>query len=214
MNFVYTALLFVISYACGSIPTGYWLVKALKGIDIREVGSGSTGATNVLRTAGKAAGLFVFVFDILKGAVPILATLWLSKNNLLISDEKSILPVVMAVAALVGHSRSIFLNFQGGKSAATGLGTLFALDWRVGLLTLITFVSIVAIGRIVSLGSLSAVAASILFMALLKAPISYVVYCMIGLAYIGYRHKANIQRLMNGTEPKIGEKAKLPGDEE
>jgi len=209
MNFVYTALLFLFSYACGSIPTGYWLVKVLKGIDIREVGSGSTGATNVLRTAGKAAALSVFIIDILKGALPVVVAIWLENNTtLLMSDPHGILPVVLATAALVGHSRSIFLNFQGGKSAATGLGTLFALDWRVGLLTLITFVSIVALGRIVSLGSLLAVLASIFYMLLLKDPKAYAAYCVVGLAYITYRHKSNIQRLLKGTEPKLGDKPK------
>jgi acyl phosphate:glycerol-3-phosphate acyltransferase len=210
MNFVYTALLFLFSYTVGSVPTGYWLVKILKGIDIREVGSGSTGATNVLRTAGRAAGLTVFLIDILKGIIPVAAALWLSNNTtLLVSDQYSILPVVMAIAALIGHSRSIFLKFQGGKSAATGLGSLFALDWRVGLLTLITFASGCAIYRIVSLASLTAVFLCIFYMALLKAPIAYVGYCIVGFAYITFRHKSNIQRLLKGTEPKIGDKPKV-----
>ena len=115
---------------------------------------------------------------------------------------------MLSLAALIGHSRSIFLNFGGGKSAATGLGTLFALDPRVGALTFVIFLMVLALGRIVSVASLSAVFSCAFLMYFLKAPMPFVIYCVIGCLYVFYLHRANIKRLIAGTEPRLGEKAK------
>ena len=123
----------VVAYLLGSTPTGYTLVKLLKGIDIREVGSGSTGATNVLRTLGKGPGAFVLLVDSLKGVLSIFLAYWLfefaSNNNLIpatVNPEilQPIMVTLAGLAAVLGHSKSIFLGFSGGKSVATSLGVL------------------------------------------------------------------------------------------
>ena len=117
------------------------------------------------------------------------------------------MPVLTATAALIGHSRSIFLEFKGGKSAATGLGTLFALDWRVGLFTFITWLFVLYIGKIVSIASILATVACVPLMMFFNPIPSYVGYCILGFIYVTIRHKANIGRIISGTEPKIGRKA-------
>jgi glycerol-3-phosphate acyltransferase PlsY len=202
------------AYLVGSIPTGYWLAKQLKGIDIRELGSGSTGATNVYRNVGKWAGISVFAIDFLKGYLPVLFVVmaepfpvvenigpWGSARLL---DPYHLCPVFTAAAVLIGHSRSIFLNFQGGKSAATGLGTLFALNLNVGFCTFGTWMLVLYLGKMVSLASIIATASCIPYMIVFGGPLSYVIYCILGFIYVTYRHKDNIKRIMAGTESKIG----------
>ncbi len=206
---------FVIAYLIGSIPTGYWLAKVLKGIDIRTVGSGSTGATNVYRNVGKVAGIAVFIIDFLKGYLPVLFATeseklyfmdkpWLEGAYIEPTYESFLFPVLLATAALIGHSRSIFLGFKGGKSAATGLGTLFALDWRVGACTFITWMIVLYTSKIVSMASILATAACIPLMIFFQTIPSYICYCILGFIYVTLRHKANIGRILAGTEPKIG----------
>jgi glycerol-3-phosphate acyltransferase PlsY len=195
------------SYLVGSIPTGYWLAKAMFGIDIRQHGSGSTGATNVWRCVGKWPGITVFFIDLFKGVLPVRLAIWLAGScGYFPFDTYKIIPVLVALAALVGHSKSIFLKFSGGKSAATGLGTLFALHPLVGAATFGTWVCVVSISRIVSLASIVATGFCGVYMALLQTPVSYVVYCILGFAYVTYRHKANIERMIKGTEPRLGTK--------
>jgi glycerol-3-phosphate acyltransferase PlsY len=209
MQFATTLLLVFASYLIGSIPTGYLIAKWLKGIDIRQHGSGSTGATNVLRCVGKGAGISVFLIDALKGFVPAFALIAFNQANVeapLINSDW--VAVLLSLAALLGHSKSIFLNLSGGKSAATGLGTLFALDPRVGALTFAIFLVVLALSRIVSVASLSAVFCCAFLMYFLKAPIPFVIYCILGCVYVFYLHRANLKRLLAGTEPRLGEKAK------
>lgn len=202
----------ILAYLVGSIPTGFWLTKAIKGIDIRTVGSGSTGATNVYRNVGKVAGVSVFIIDFFKGYLPVIIAPWLmivSVNGFHgchdeTMDTYCLLPVLTAAAALIGHSRSIFLGFKGGKSAATGLGTLFALDLRVGVFTFLTWMIVLYISKIVSIASILATAACIPLMIFLRPIPSYICYCILGFIYVTLRHKANIGRILAGTEPKIG----------
>lgn len=210
-----SALIMIIcGFVIGGIPTGYWVAKRLKGIDIRECGSGSTGATNVWRCVGKGAGVFVFVVDVLKGVVPVVVARYLNATS-----ESThwnfvypyLIPALVAVGALVGHSKSVFLNFQGGKSAATGLGTLCALCPLGGLLTFITWLALVKWPGYVSLASILGVFSCPFWFALFHAPPAYVGYCVIGFLYVTYRHKANVKRLIAGTEPKFG--AKIPEGE-
>jgi glycerol-3-phosphate acyltransferase PlsY len=206
-EFVISILLIVAAYLCGSIPTGYWLAKAMFGIDIRQHGSGSTGATNVWRCVGKWPGIAVFFIDLFKGVLPVRLAIWLGDSCACFnSDIYRIIPVAIALAALIGHSKSVFLNFSGGKSAATGLGTLLALQPLVGTATFLTWCCIVSLTRIVSLASILATASCGIYMAISQAPISYIVYCILGFAYVTYRHKANIDRMLEGTEPRLGSK--------
>ena len=199
---------FAVIYLIGSIPTGYWLAKQLKNIDIRKVGSGSTGATNVYRCVGKTAGISVFLIDFLKGYLPVLFAVN-NSGGIIYPLGPSPLAIQMfgvltAAIVLIGHSRSIFLNFQGGKSAATGLGTLFALDFRVGLFTFLTWITVLYLGKMVSLASILATACCIPYMILFGGPLPYTVYCILGFIYVSFRHKDNIKRILAGKEPKIG----------
>ena len=208
----------VTAYLLGSIPTGYILVKLLKGIDIREVGSGSTGATNVLRTLGKLPGAFVLLVDSLKGVLSIFLAYWLfefAPNNGLIPATvnpelwQPIMVTLAALTAVLGHSKSIFLGFSGGKSVATGLGVLLAMSWQVGLSTFGIFLAVVGISRIVSLSSISGAIAVSILMILFHQPLPYILFGVAGGLYVIIRHKSNIERLLAGTEPKLGQKASV-----
>ena len=212
-----TLAIIVFAYVMGSIPTGYWVVKTTKGIDLLQVGSGSTGTTNVLRTAGKTAAAFVFFIDIAKGYVPVWLAIVAWSNGLLNDLPEALrswIPFAVAITTLVGHSKSIFLKFKGGKSAATSLGCMFAMNTWSALCSFGVFVSVVAIGRIVSIASMTAVWSSVLFTYLFHGELSYIAYCALGSVYITWRHQSNIKRIMSGTEPKIGQKVSQPDSPE
>jgi acyl phosphate:glycerol-3-phosphate acyltransferase len=208
----------LVDYLLGSIPTGYTVAKLLKGIDIREVGSGSTGATNVLRTLGKGPGAFVLSVDCLKGIVAIALVYWFfnwaANDNLIPTtiDTQLWQPWMVTLAgfaAVLGHSKSVFLGFTGGKSVATSLGILLAMNWQVGLATAGVFAVVIAISRIVSLSSISGAIAVSILMVLLHQPLPYILFGVIAGLYVVVRHRTNIQRLLAGTEPKIGQKLEV-----
>ncbi|WP_089094001.1 glycerol-3-phosphate 1-O-acyltransferase PlsY [Nodularia sp. NIES-3585] len=205
----------VVAYLLGSFPTGYIAGKLLKGIDIREVGSGSTGATNVLRTLGKGPGAFVLVIDCLKGVLAIALIYWLFSfaltQNLIPSTVD--IPIwqpwiitLVGLLAILGHSKSIFLGFSGGKSVATSLGILLAMNWQVGLATAAVFAVFIAISRIVSLSSISGAIAVPILMFVLQQPLPYILFGLAGGLYVILRHRTNIERILAGMEPKIGQK--------
>jgi len=196
MNILPIFLTLFIAYIIGSIPTGYIVVKLLKGEDIRQIGSGSTGATNVKRVLGKGWFFGVMFMDAFKGALPVL----IAKH---FDSEVGLLAVLAAVAVLIGHSKSIFLGFTGGKSVASGVGTILALCWQVGLLIALIWGIITYATRYVSVGSMIALSLSPVLMCLLNQPIAYYAYCLIGAIYIIYLHRENIKRLLNGTENKV-----------
>jgi acyl phosphate:glycerol-3-phosphate acyltransferase len=209
---------FVIAYLFGSTPTGYLAGKLLKGIDIREHGSKSTGATNVLRTLGKWPALIVLIADVLKGVAAIIVARsfcpWLyaelSTTPPTAFDLQIWVPWAVCfagIAVLLGHSRSIWLNFTGGKSAATGLGVLLAMSWPVGLGAATVFGVVLAIARMVSLGSILAALAAIVLICGLEQPLPYRLLVIAGGIYVIVRHRANIQRLLVGTEPRLGRSA-------
>jgi acyl phosphate:glycerol-3-phosphate acyltransferase len=199
-----------IAYVAGSIPTGYWVAKAVKGIDIREHGSKSTGATNVLRCVGKGPALFVFLFDIFKGYAPVAAAAYFDggRQDWALFGMTHVCAPLCALAALIGHSKSIFLGFQGGKSAATGLGTVIALNNAVGALLFATWLLVLGVTKIVSVASIAAVWMLPVYFFVLGCPPAQVAYGVLALIYVTLRHKANIKRLMEGTEPKVGQKTK------
>jgi acyl phosphate:glycerol-3-phosphate acyltransferase len=204
----------VVAYLLGSIPTGYTAAKLLKGIDIREVGSGSTGATNVLRALGKGPGAFVLLVDCLKGVLSIFLVYWFFEfaniHNLIpatVNSEWQPWMVTLAgIFAVLGHSKSIFLGFTGGKSVATSLGILLAMSWQVGLATFGVFAIVVAISQIVSLSSISGAVAVSILMVLFHQPLAYILFGVAGGLYVIIRHRSNIERLLAGTEAKLGQK--------
>ncbi|WP_019508237.1 glycerol-3-phosphate 1-O-acyltransferase PlsY [Pleurocapsa sp. PCC 7319] len=202
------AILILLAYLLGSIPTGYIVGRYLKGIDIRKQGSGSTGATNVLRTVGKSAALAVLAIDLLKGSLALaLVNLVysLAPSEFLPASWYSWLITAAALSAIIGHSKSIWLNFTGGKSVATTLGVLLVMNPIVALGTLASFGIILAISRIVSLSSIcGAIAVNILMLAM-NQPLPYAIFAALAGLYVVLRHKTNIQRLLAGIEPKIGQ---------
>ncbi len=210
-----------VAYLFGSTPTGYLAGRLLKGIDIREHGSRSTGATNVLRTLGKWPALIVLLVDVLKGVAAIVFARWfypwlatlpsIAPPSAL--DPQTLLPptwvpwavCLAGLAVLLGHGRSIWLNFTGGKSAATGLGVLLAISWPVGLGAAAAFGVMLAAFRMVSLASMSAALTATILVCCLDQPWPYRVLVIAGSIYVIARHRANIQRLLAGTEPRLGQ---------
>lgn len=195
------ALVGASSYLIGSIPTGYIIVKLFTGQDIRTIGSGSTGATNVKRVMGKKWFFFVMLLDALKGALPVVLTALFATAL----AHLGVLPVLAAVCAILGHSKSVFLNFTGGKSVASGVGTLMALNWQAGLIIAAVWGIVTWVSKYVSLGSIVALALSPLIMWFLNAPIAYIVYALIAAIYVIYLHRENITRLKEGRENKVRE---------
>ena len=198
-NYIELIAVILGAYIIGSIPTGYIIVKLATGQDIRTIGSGSTGATNVKRVMGKKWFFITLLLDALKGALPVV----LAKLFATTFTGIGLLPVLAAVAVILGHSKSIFLKFTGGKSVASGVGTILALNWMVGLIIAAIWGIITYTSKYVSLGSIIALALSPILMYLFNQPIAYIAYCALGAIYIIYLHRSNIQRLIKGEENKV-----------
>jgi glycerol-3-phosphate acyltransferase PlsY len=188
-----------IAYLIGSISTGYLIVKAKTGDDIRTVGSGSTGATNVKRVLGKKWFFIVLLLDAFKGALPVV----LAKLFVTAGAGMGLAPVFAAVAVIIGHSKSIFLQFKGGKSVASGVGTILALNLFAGLFIAVIWAVITYTTKYVSVGSIIALLLSPFIMYFMNAPVAYIAYCAIGAIYIVYLHRENIKRLIDGCENKV-----------
>jgi glycerol-3-phosphate acyltransferase PlsY len=195
-----------LAYLLGATPTGFLAGKLLKGVDIREHGSGSTGATNVLRTLGKWPALCVLLVDLLKGASAVFLARWLCglappPGGMDLQDWA----VSMAgLAAVLGHSRSVWLKFTGGKSAATGLGVLLAMSWPVGVGAGAAFLLALAVSRIVSVSSMLGALAAVGLVCALPEPLPHRLLVIAGGLYVIGRHRANLRRLAAGTEPRLG----------
>ena len=187
----------VIGYLLGSIPFGIVITRALGLGDLRRIGSGNIGATNVLRTGNKPAALATLLLDSGKGAIAVLLARWLAGADA---------ALVAGAAAFLGHLFPVWLGFRGGKGVATFLGTVLALDWRLGLAACAIWLLTAAVSRI---SSLSALVAAVLTPALAwwldGARMAAVTGFMAVLILI--RHHANIRRILAGSEPKIGKKA-------
>lgn len=199
MELLEVILTIVVAYLIGSIPTGYIIVKTATGQDIREIGSGSTGATNVKRVMGKKWFFITLLLDALKGATPVI----LAKVFASAFATIGLLPVLAAIAVILGHSKSIFLKFTGGKSVASGVGTILALNWQVGLIIAVIWSIITYTSKYVSLGSIIALAIAPFVMYFLDSHIAYTGYCALGAIYIIWLHRSNIQRLLKGEENKV-----------
>ena len=189
----------LLAYLIGSIPTGYLIVKSKAGIDIRTVASGSTGATNVKRVLGKKWFFAVLLLDALKGALPVV----LAKLFITAGTQYGLAPVLASIAVIIGHSKSCFLGFTGGKSVASGVGTILALNLAVGAIIAGVWAIITYTTKYVSVGSIIALLISPVLMFLFKAPIGYVIYCLFGAIYIVYLHRENVKRLIAGNENKV-----------
>lgn len=196
----------VLAYLVGSIPTAYIFGKLLKGIDIRQHGSGNVGATNVFRCLGKGPGFIVLFLDILKGVLPVVvigSALGLTENIPLI---------LLAFAAVAGHNWTVFLNFKGGKGVATSLGVLIGLMIKIAgirivvLGTFLVWVVTFLISSIVSISSILAALALPGLMIIYQQPPELLVLGLVFGGFIIIRHWPNIKRLLAGSEPRV----KLP----
>ncbi len=206
----------LVSYLLGSIPTGYLAGKWLQDIDIRQHGSGSTGATNVLRTLGKKAAIAVLLCDALKGIAGILFVKLLFAHPEWVTlpvEWRDWLIVGAAFGAVIGHSKSIFLGFEGGKSVATSIGVLLVMTPIVALGTLATFGVVIALSQIVSLSSIAGAIAVMVLMILLQKPLPYIIFGVLASVYVIVRHRSNIERILAGSEPKIGKKVNQSSSE-
>jgi glycerol-3-phosphate acyltransferase PlsY len=212
--------LLLIAYVLGATPTGYWVGQWLYGVDLRSQGSGSTGATNVLRTCGKLPALFVVLVDVLKGALAIALVAFLYSlhwtQQLVTSNELNLqswsywMATIAGLCAIIGHTKSFWIQFQGGKAVATSLGVLLAFNWILALATLGVFCFILAISRIVSLSSMMGAIAIVVLMMVTAQPFPYQMFSLAAGIYVIWRHQKNIQRLLTGTEPRMGQK--LPSE--
>ena len=187
----------IIAYLIGSIPTGYIVVKLFKNKDIRTIGSGSTGATNVKRVMGKKWFFIVLILDAIKGMTPVILA------KIIYPDSIGLTAVIGAIFVILGHSKSIFLGFTGGKSVASGVGTILALHPIAGVVIAIVWAFITYFSKYVSLGSIIALSLSPIIMWIFSAPVAYIIYCLIGAIYIIYLHRENIKRLLKGEENKV-----------
>ena len=195
-----TALLILaIGYLLGAMPNGYLAGRWLKGIDLRQCGSGSTGATNVLRNVGKVPALVVFLLDVGKGALAVLLAKQMGLNDWL--------QVLAGLAALAGHIWPVWLGWKGGKAVATGLGLFLGLAWPVGLASLGIFLAVISIFRIVSLSSVAAAMALPVLMMATDQNTASITVSVVAMLLVLWRHRSNIERLIAGTEPKIGQKS-------
>lgn len=205
----------VIAYLIGSVNFSVIISKKMAGFDVREKGSGNAGSTNVLRTVGKKAAIITLICDILKGVVSVLVALLVG----VIAGESANSAIVVEIAALavvIGHTFPVFFGFRGGKGVATSLGVILIVNWKIGLICLVFALALMALTRMVSLGSISA---SVLFAVLtmfirdsyiggIEFDFSFIIFGILLAALVIYNHRSNLKRIINGTENKLNFKKK------
>lgn len=184
----------VIGYLSGSVPYGLLLTRAAGLGDIRTIGSGNIGATNVLRTGNKKVAAATLLLDALKGAIPVLLLGWLWGRDA---------GLVAGIAALLGHIFPVWLGFKGGKGVATGAGVLLAASWWIGLICALIWVVMAKVTRISSASALTACACAPVI-ALISGDLRLAGFALVLVLLIIWRHQDNIRRLLAGTEPRIG----------
>jgi len=195
----------LIGYALGSISFSVIFSKKIAGFDLREKGSGNAGSTNALRTAGKKVAILTLICDILKGIVAILLAILI--GNIFKYGNIDILVQMAAITSILGHTFPVFFGFKGGKGVATSLGVLLLVNWKIGLICLIFALLLMAITKIVSVGS---IAAAILFPVLVLfigdsfiVEGNYFLFSIILALLVIFNHRSNIKKLANGTENKL-----------
>ena len=197
----------LIAYAIGSINFSVIFSKKFAGFDVRTKGSGNAGSTNMLRSVGKKAAAITLVCDILKGVVSILIAMLI--GNIFNVPDKAILVQIAGVAVIIGHTFPVFFGFKGGKGVATSLGVLLMSNWQIGLICLVFALLMMALTRMVSLGSCSAAVlypVLTLFISqnyIVQEGSGYLVYSIILAIIILFNHRSNIQRIISGTENKL-----------
>jgi len=189
------AITLLVAYLLGSISFGIIVTKIVKGVDIRNYGSGSTGMTNVLRTVGKGPGALVFIGDAAKGMLAVLLGQYYGGD---------VYAVIGGIAAMLGHAYPIFFGFKGGKGVATGFGIILALAPEVTAIAITIFLVTVFLSKYVSLGSLLGSLSVPINMYLFAKPLSLIIFGIAGASFVVYAHRANIKRLYQGTEYKVG----------
>lgn len=200
----------IISYLIGSIMFSVIFTKKIAGFDVRTRGSGNAGSTNVLRTAGKKVAIITLICDILKGVVAVLIGYIVGKLTKASVETSQMLILTAGVMVVLGHTFPIFFKFKGGKGVATSLGVLLMINWKIGLICLVFALLIMAVSRMVSLGSISA---AILFPVLcifinenylIKANhFGYVLFGIILCLLVVFNHRSNLKRMINGKENKL-----------
>ena len=205
----------VIAYLIGSVNFSVIISKKMAGFDVREKGSGNAGSTNVLRTVGKKAAIITLICDILKGVVSVLIALLVG----VIAGESANSAIIVEIAALavvIGHTFPVFFGFRGGKGVATSLGVILIVNWKIGLICLVFALALMALTRMVSLGSISA---SVLFAVLtmfirdsyiggIEFDFSFIIFGILLAALVIFNHRSNLKRIINGTENKLNFKKK------
>ncbi|MDR1122593.1 MAG: glycerol-3-phosphate 1-O-acyltransferase PlsY [Endomicrobium sp.] len=188
-------LYLIFAYLCGSIPFAYIVAKVVKKIDIRKIGSCNPGTTNVFRSIGKGTGILVFVFDTLKGFIPVFFAAFI--------DNSFSYSVAVSVVVIIGHMFTIFLNFKGGKGVATGFGVFLALMFLPCFVAFVVFGLVFLLSGYVALGSIVAAVTLPLAAYFTGYWLGPIIFSFAVAMLIIYKHKANIVRLKNGTENKF-----------
>ena len=197
----------VIAYLIGSISFSVIISKKMAGFDVREKGSGNAGTTNMLRSVGKKGAAITLICDILKGVVAILIAMFIGWAFKV--ENQSLLVQIAGIAVVIGHTFPIFFGFKGGKGVATSLGILIMTNWQIGLICLVFGIVLIALTRMVSLGSCTA---AVLFPVLtlfisenyiVSQGSGYFVYSVILAIIVLFNHRSNIKRILSGTENKI-----------
>ena len=204
---VYNVITAIIAYLIGSVNFSVILSKKMAGFDVREKGSGNAGTTNMLRSVGKKAAALTLICDVLKGIVAILIAMFIGWAFKI--ENQSLLVQIAGIAVVLGHTFPIFFGFKGGKGVATSLGILIMSNWQIGLICLVFGVLLIALTRMVSLGSC---AAAVLFPVLtlfitdnyiVSQGSGYFIYSIILAVIVLFNHRSNIKRIMAGKENRI-----------
>ena len=197
----------LVAYLLGSFPAGY-IAGRLVGVDIRKVGSGNVGATNVTRVLGKRFGYPVFLVDFAKGLAAVMLAVIMAKAAQSSAQFVDLCAAIGAICSLMGHSYSIWLGFRGGKGVATLMGALFGINWITALIVCVVWIAVFEATRYVSLASIAAAVALpiavaiVLFLKGLPTPIPlYFSFCLGAIVVV--RHRSNLSRLVKGTEPRF-----------